>query len=42
MKRIPFESVKSVVITPTNENQADFGRKDTKINPDLIRSNSSE
>jgi len=23
--------------TPESENQADFGRKDTKINPDLIR-----
>lgn len=26
------------ITTPANENQADFGRKDTKIKADLIRS----
>ncbi len=30
-------SVKSVVTTPTNENQADFGRKDTKIKGEVLK-----
>ncbi len=33
-------SVKSVVTTPANENQADFGRKDTKIKAENTPQNS--
>jgi len=29
-------SQKLKITTPANENQADFGRKDTKIKPDFI------
>ena len=35
-------SQKLKITTPANENQADFGRKDTKIKADLIRSKCSE
>jgi hypothetical protein len=35
-------SQKLKITTPANENQADFGRKYTKIKADLIRSKSSE
>ena len=35
-------SQKLKITTPANENQADFGWKDTKIKADLIRSKSSE
>jgi len=35
-------SQKLKITTPDSKNQADFGRKDTKIKPDFIRSKSSE